>query len=437
LLPYWPLYVDIITSFGILSSTCWTFEKWPQDPAPVALRGRQRWLPMAGVFRKALGPLREDVPCCDQWEHPFFWGSLSTENSNMIMIYYDYCSNSKHVFRLNSCGMKNVWTLGWMQLGEHRERDSEHVWVLLDLIWTSYKDVDGWRNELIFEQIMYFDTRLSFCGISGSPGVPRRSPLTIGCPRNWMNMWSCDCTMLSPRVSCWRTGLRLAVQTGRTRVLLYRLGSKRDWWWLVMKNKLVSFFLGGPTSTWSLAGFCEKASQIHPNYRVKLKCRHFSWSCLKWTTNPIHCFNRLWRQATCATCATCTYHSCKVWCTWITTLRWKCRQGQGQTRPFNHNLETRCPETRCPGRAKCLAEDIEQFLVKVVPKSWHLLVLTPKLVIDLKRLEHLGLVSYVPEEQRLVIQKCLGWGWEAPPHDRNIDLQDARISWPYHIPHTT
>jgi hypothetical protein len=197
------------------------------------------------------------------------------------------------------------------------------------------------------------------------------------------------------------------------------------------------FFLGGPTSTWSLAGFCEKASQIHPNYRVKLKCRHFSWSCLKWTTNPIHCFNRLWRQATCATCATCTYHSCKVWCTWITTLRWKCRQGQGQTRPFNHNLETRCPETRCPGRAKCLAEDIEQFLVKVVPKSWHLLVLTPKLVIDLKRLEHLGLVSYVPEEQRLVIQKCLGWGWEAPPHDRNIDLQDARISWPYHIPHTT
>lgn len=46
-------------------------------------------------------------------------------------------------------------------------------------------------------------------------------------------------------------------------------------------------------STWSLAGFCEKTSQILERVKLKL-CRHFSWSCLKWTTNPIHCFNRLW-----------------------------------------------------------------------------------------------------------------------------------------------
>lgn len=299
--------------------------------------------------------------------------------------------------------------VGWTQ------RERERKWTCLIITWSNLNILYRCRwlktwldlrwNFCWSTKIMYFDARLS-----GSPGVLRRSPLTIGCPRNWMNMWSCDCTMLSPRVSCWRTGRTGRLATGRTRVLLYRLMMTGD-----EEQIGFDFFWEGLHLHDSLLDFVRKLPRfIQILDRVKLKCRHVSWSRLKWTTNPIHCFNRLWRQATCATCAPCTYPSCKVWCTWITTLRWKCRQGQGQTRPFNHNLET-----RCPGRAKCLAEDIEQFLVKVIPKSRHLLVLTPKLVTDLKRLEHLGLVSYVPEEQRLVIQKCLGWGWKAPPHDRN------------------
>lgn len=222
-------------------------------PCRAALRGRQRWLPMAGVFREALGPLREDVPCCDQWEHPFFGGSLSTENSNMIMIYYDYCSNSKHVFRLNSCGMKNVWALGWVQLGEHRERDSEHVWVLLDdLIWTSYIDVDGWKNELIFDEIFAGPHKLCISTldfhflwnfrVSGST-----EKITID---DWMPSKLDEHVKLRLHYAV-STGFLLKdwpyrLATGRTRVLLYRLGSpKRDWWWLVMKSKLVSISFGG------------------------------------------------------------------------------------------------------------------------------------------------------------------------------------------------
>ena len=206
-----PLYVDI-TSFGILSSTCWTSEKWPQDPAHAVPRceddkGGYQW---QASSEKLLDRFEKTFLAVTSGSTHFFGGSLSTENSKMMMIIVRIV-NMFSALTAVEWNMFEHWDeCSWVNT--ERERESEHVWVLLDLIWTSYINVDGWRNKLIFDEIFggpQFMSRHStfiFCGISGSPGVPRRSPLTIGCPRNWMNMWSCDCTMLSPRASCWRTG---------------------------------------------------------------------------------------------------------------------------------------------------------------------------------------------------------------------------------------
>ena len=94
---------------------------------------------------------------------------------------------------------------------------------------------------------------------SGSPGEPRRSPLTIGCPRNWMNMWSYGFTMLAPPNSCWRTEAFV-----------------RGW---CLKNGFLVGFFGHPKGlmnqkkSWLLAGFSGKTS--HTVDRVKLKICFF------------------------------------------------------------------------------------------------------------------------------------------------------------------
>ena len=133
---------------------------------------------------------------------------------------------------------------------------------------------------------------------SGSPGEPRRSPLTIGCPRNWMNMWSYGFTMLAPPNSCWRTEAFV-----------------RGW---CLKNGFLVGFFGHPTGlmnqkkSWLLAGFSGKTS--HTVDRVKLKiffCDPVGKGKRKVEYIVLNVSD--WRQPTCTTYT--TYHDCKVRCT--------------------------------------------------------------------------------------------------------------------------
>lgn len=138
--------------------------------------------------------------------------------------------------------MKNVWALGWVQSGEHREREreSEHVWLLLDLIWTFYIDVDGWRHDLISDEIFAGPQKLcilmlDFQGLREywEDHHWRLDALETG--------WTCEVAT----ALCCLHGFPAEGLAGLADWRLAVPGSScTDWWWLVMKNKLASIFFG-------------------------------------------------------------------------------------------------------------------------------------------------------------------------------------------------